>query len=150
MAIQTTYPSTIRPAVVGMKVDMIPATMISRTVEAVAGLAFGKAASQGVADEGCKPFGAGDTAATYVGFAVRERSLIAEGNAFARYDSARLMTKGSIWVIAAQDVVAGSPLYLRPSNGDLQKDNTNSSVLIPNGRFDSTGVAGTLVKLRLA
>ena len=37
MAVQTSYTATIRAGLPGMIVDMIPKTLISRTVEAVGG-----------------------------------------------------------------------------------------------------------------
>lgn len=144
--IQTTYPDHIRDAVAGAPGTMISSTDISRTVENVGGVAFGKAVAQGTQDYGCHAFTAGDTAV--LGFAMRDRSLVAEGNSFPRYESARIRTEGDLWVQVAQNVVAGDPVYVRPSNGDIQKDNTNSAVAATGWRFDTSASSGELALIR--
>lgn len=137
MALQSTYLDNIRPAVAGQQGDMQPATMVSRTVMNSAGVAFGKAVAPDTAGDYCvHAFTTGDT--EVFGFAIRERSLVAEGNKFNQYDSVRVMRMGNFWGQPAQDVTKGNPVYVRPSNGDLQKDNTNSAVLVPGARWDMT------------
>lgn len=146
MATQDTYLDNLRPGVAGQIVDMSPRSLMSRTVEDAAGIAFGKPVEQGAAAEGCKIFDGG----TILGITVRERSLIAGNDKFAQYDSARIMAGlGTVWVIATVDVLVGDPVYVRPSNATFQKDNTNSGVLLPNARYDSAASAGGVVKVRL-
>lgn len=143
MALQTTYTDRMRPAVAGQQATMQQATMVSRTVANSGGVDFGKAVSQ---DSGgdylVHAFTTGDT--VVFGFAVRDRSLAAEGNKFVQRESARIMREGDLWVVAAQDVAPGNPVYVRPSNGDLQKDNTNSAVLVPGARWETTATATNL------
>lgn len=146
MAVQDTYRDNLRPGVPGQIVDMSPRSLMSRTVETAAGIAFGVAVEQGTADEGCKVFDGG----TILGVTVRERSLIAGTDKFSQYDSARIMIGlGTVWVTVAVDVVAGDPVYVRPSNNTWQKSNADSGVLLANARYDSTATAGNLAKIRL-
>lgn len=159
MALQTQYPDTQPIALRGAQATQIPATIISRTVEGAA-IAFGKAVAQGTAEKGVKAFGSGDTA--IVGITLLDRSaggLSVDGNgqvvgrtvdAFGVGESARIMTKGDVWVTAAVAVTAGQPVYVRPSNGDFQPTSANSAVLVPGARWDtSTTSTNQLAVVRL-
>lgn len=148
MAVQDTYSENMRAGVPGQIVDMIPKTLLSRTVEAAAGLGLGVPVARGTRDKGCRPFTTGDTAAKFVGISVRERSL-REGNAFKQYDSARVMSKGAIWVTASVAVTAGDPVYIVPASGLLTNVAT-SNVQISNAVFDtSTTAANQVAQVRL-
>jgi hypothetical protein len=148
MALQTTYTDRIRPAVAGMQGTMQQATMVSRTVMNAAGVDFGKAVSRHAGeDNGCHAFTTGDTA--IFGVTIRERSLVSEGTKFVQYDAARIMREGDVWVVAAQDVTPGLPVYVRPSNGDFQKDNTNSAVLMPGAQWETTATATNLALISI-
>lgn len=145
--VQPTYSENIRPAIAGAKGTMTPATVISRTVENSGGVAFGKAVAQGTNDNGCHAFTAGDTA--ILGVALLDRSARgSDGKSYSRYESARILTEGDVWVVVAQDVVAGQPVYVRPSNGDFQKDNTNSAVQWAGARYDTSVASGGLALIR--
>lgn len=148
MALQTSYTDTMRPAVAGQQATMTPASIISRTAMNAAGVAFGKAVAQDSAgDNCCHAFTTGDT--EVLGIALRVRSLVAEGTQYAQYDSVAIMTEGDVWVVPAQNVVRGDPVYVRPSNGDFQKDNTNSAVLVPGARWEMTVTAPAVAKIRI-
>ncbi|MEQ1053559.1 structural cement protein Gp24, partial [Pseudomonas aeruginosa] len=116
-AVQTTYSANIRPGLPGMIVDEVPKTLISRTVEAAGGLAFGIPVMQGTADKAGRAPTTGDTAAKFVGISVRDRSVKAEANQYSQYESARVMTEGAIWVTASVQVAAGDPVYFVPATG---------------------------------
>lgn len=157
MPVQTTYPDTQPAAVAGAQATMIPATIISRNVETAA-IAFGKAVAQGTADKGCHAFGSGDTA--ILGIALLDRSAsglsVTNGqvsgqtaDTFGVGESARIITKGDVWVTVAADVTAGQPVYVRPSNGDFQPTNANSAVQIAGARWDTSATAGNLAVVRL-
>lgn len=157
MPVQTNYPDTQPVAVAGAQATMIPATIISRNVETAA-IAFGKAVAQGTADMGCHAFGSGDTA--ILGIALLDRSAsglsVTNGqvsgqtaDSFGVGESARIITKGDVWVTAAADVTAGQPVYVRPSNGDFQPTNANSAVQISGARWDTSATAGNLAVVRL-
>ncbi|MFU8299325.1 hypothetical protein ACNATC_19130 [Pseudomonas aeruginosa] len=148
-AVQTTYSANIRPGLPGMIVDEVPKTLISRTVEAAGGLAFGIPVMQGTADKAGRAATAGDTAADFVGISVRDRSVKAEANAYSQYESARVMTKGAIWVTASVQVAAGDPVYFVPATG-VWTNVATSNVLVTGARFDtSTSGTNQLAQVRL-
>lgn len=157
MAVQTNYPDTQPAAVAGAQATMIPATIISRTVESAA-VPFGRAVKQGTADKGCSLFGSGDTAV--LGISLLDRSAagttVVNGQVTARTpdvfgvgESARVITKGDIWVVCATGCSAGDPVYVRPSNGDFQDSSANSAVQIAGARWDTSAGAAGLAVVRL-
>ncbi|WP_312831974.1 structural cement protein Gp24 [Pseudomonas lactis] len=141
MAVQTTYTSNIRAGLPGMIVDMIPKTLVSRTVQAAGGLAFGIPVIQGTADKAGRASTTGDTAAKFVGISVRDRSVKADANAYSQYESARVMTKGAIWVTASVQVAAGDAVYFVPATG-VWTNVATDNVLVAGARFD-TSTTGT-------
>lgn len=149
-AVQTTYNATLAPAVAGAQATMIPATLISRNVETVAGLGFGVAVAQGATDKGIVAFGG--AANKYVGITLLDRSArgtAANPDFFAQCESARVMTIGDIWVNASVQVAAGDPVYLVAATG-LFTNVSTSNVLVPNARFEtSTTAANQLAVVRL-
>ncbi|HBN8624988.1 TPA: hypothetical protein ACKPG1_004887 [Pseudomonas aeruginosa] len=148
-AVQTTYSANIRPGLPGMIVDEVPKTLISRTVEAAGGLAFGIPVMQGTADKAGRAPTTGDTAAKFVGISVRDRSVKAEANQYSQYESARVMTEGAIWVTAAVQVAVGDPVYFVPASGAWTNVATDN-VQVAGARFD-TSTTGTnqLAQVRL-
>lgn len=157
MSVQTNYPDTQPVAVAGAQATMIPATIISRNVETAA-IGFGKAVAQGTADKGCHAFGSGDTAVLGITLLDRSASGLSVTNgqvsgqtadAFGVGESARIITKGDVWVVAAVNVTAGQPVYVRPSNGDFQPTNANSAVQIAGARWDTSATAGNLAVVHL-
>lgn len=144
MALQTTYNETLTEAVAGAQATMLPATIISRTVETAAGIGFGVAVEQGTADKGCIIFDGG----TVLGIAMLDRGATGEDE-FAQYESARVMVKGDIWVTCATGCSAGDSVFVRPSNGDFQDSSANSGVQIANARWETSAGAGELAVIRL-
>lgn len=148
MAVQGNYTENLRVGVAGQQVNMIPSTMISRNVEGAGGLAFGVAVARGVEDYGCKPFGSGDTA--ILGISVRERSVNANvPNKFGQYDSARIMTKGAIWVQASVAVDAGDPVFVIPATGAFTKSNASSAVQLLRAHWDTSTIGAGLAIVRM-
>ena len=147
--VQTSYPDRIPVAVAGQVANMVPATFISRTVEGADDLEFGTAAAQGALDKGCVPFGTGAT--NILGIVVRERSLDANTpDAFPPESSARIMTKGVVWVTASVEVDAGDPVYVIPATGAFAKTSASSAELITGARWDTSAGAGELAQVRLS
>lgn len=150
MAVQTNYAATLNPAVVGAQATMIPATLISRNVETAAGIAFGVAVAQGTTDKGVVPFAG--AANKYVGITLLDRSArgtTTSPDGFAQRESARVMTKGDIWVQASVQVAAGDPVFLVAATG-LFTNVSTSNFAVPNARFDtSTTGANQLAVVRL-
>ncbi len=149
-AVQTTYNATLLPGVAGAQATMIPATVISRNVEPSAGIGFGVAVAQGTTDKGVVVFGGANT--KYVGITMLDRSArgtTANPDFFAQRESARIMTKGDIWVNATVQVAAGDPVYLVAATG-LFTNVATANTAVPNARFDtSTTAANQLAVVRL-
>lgn len=142
MSIQTVYGDTIAVGFAGGLANEEPRVLISRTVEDSGGIDFGLAVMQGVNDKGCIV-----STGAFLGVTVREQSVTPEvPNGFAYQESARIMTKGVIWVVAAQDVVAGDIVHGR-ANGAIGK---SGGTLKAGARWDTTAVTGELAQLRLA
>jgi hypothetical protein len=146
MAVQTTFPDNISAAIAGLRGTMIPATLISRTVETVAGIAFGVAVARGTDDNGCKVFGSGDTA--ILGITVIDRS-VNTADKYSQYESASIMTKGPVWVMASVAVNDGDPVYVIPSTGAFAKTSASSAVLIANAVWDTTTTGAGLALVRM-
>jgi hypothetical protein len=152
MPIQTSYTETMRAGVVGAIVNTEPNNLISRTVEGAA-IGFGVPVAQGAGDKGARATAAGDTAARFVGVTVREHSVRPETpNSFAVGETARVMTRGVIWVTASIAVAAGDPVFVTVATGAFRNSATataGAEIQIPNSRFDTSAAAGALVQLRL-
>lgn len=150
MAIQTTYAENMRPGLPGQLADMVNKTLISRDVENAGGIRFGFPAAQGVADRGVIECIAGVT--KILGVCVRDRSALgrkADGTAlegFALYESARILTIGTIWVTASVDVVAGDIVHVIVATAAWAK---TGGVLVPNARWETTALATNIAKIRI-
>lgn len=145
MALQTNYPDIQPAATRGMQATMIPSTIISRTVEDVAGLAFGLAVAQGGTDKGIVTFGGANL--KFVGITLLDRSATGL-DLFPQRASARVITKGDIWVTASVAVAAGDPVYLTAA-GAFTNVATNNTA-ITGARWDtSTTAAAQLAVVRL-
>jgi hypothetical protein len=150
MAIQTTYAENISAAKAGMIANTEPCTVISRTSEAVAGLAFGVAVTQGTADNAARITAAADT--VVLGITTRQRSLDANTpDKYGQYDSAGIMTKGVIWVNATKAVAAGDDVWVTVAGGTFNDTDAGSSasVQIANARWDSSTTTAGLAKVRM-
>lgn len=155
MPVQTTHNERISAAREGMIANEEPSVLISRTVEDVAGIGYGKVVTQGDLDNGCTAdldeTGNVMDAYTFLGITVRERSVRPETpDVFAQYESARIMRKGVIWVSTAAAVNAGDDVYVTLSTGAFGTTSGGGNVLIPGGRWEtSKGAVAGLAKLRL-
>lgn len=143
MALQTEYPDTQQAAIAGAQATMIPATIISRNVEG-APVGFGVAVEQGETDKGVAAFAGGE----YVGITLLDRSAAGENDTFRVGDSARVMNKGDVWVVAAVAVAAGDPVHITAAGAFTSAEEDNTA--IPGARWDtSTTAAGQLAVVRL-
>lgn len=153
-ATQTTYTENMRQAVAGMIANEEPVKLISRNVETVAGIGFGKVVQQGTDVDGCISDlnTSAMTAQSFLGITVRERSTRPETpDVFARYESARIMREGVIWVEVAVAVAPTDIVTVTLATGVIGKTAVGAGIVaIPNARWESsTGGAG-IAKLRLA
>lgn len=151
MALQDTYSETIRPAVAGQIANQEANGIISRSVETVAGIGFGKVVQEGTLANSCKSDLTGMDAFTYLGVTVRDRSVRPETpDTFARYESARIMRKGVIWVMTDAAVTKGTDVTVTLATGGLGSAAVGAGIVqIPNARWDTTTAAAGLAKLRL-
>lgn len=151
--VQTSYSENIRPALAGMRANEEPVDLISRNVETVAGIGFGVVVQKGALDDSCIAdlSTSAMTAQTYLGVTLRDRGVRAESpDGFARYDSARIMRKGVVWVAVAVAVAQSDIPTVTLSTGVIGKTAVGAGVVaIPNARFDSSTTGAGLVKLRL-
>jgi hypothetical protein len=145
MSVQNTYQENQDEARQGQIANTEINFLISREVEGTAGLEFGIPVAQGTTDYQVKATAAGVT--SILGVTVRERSTIG-ANKFLENDSARVMTKGVIWVTVGENVVAGDPVYVTVATGAFKKT-ASGNVAIANARWDSSASSGNLAKLRL-
>lgn len=148
MAVQTTYPETMRPAVAGMKADMTPARILSRVVEN-GPLAFGAAAVQGTGDNQVRPSEAGRA---LVGVAISDPTVVplvegANPDAYPTGHVAAIMAEGTVWVAVGEAVAAGDPAYVVPATGAFMKTATGNTLI---GKFETSAANGALAKLRVA
>jgi hypothetical protein len=141
--VQSDYDDTIAAGYAGALVNLEPRTIISRTVEDAAGIAFGLAVMQGTEDKECVVCDASD----YLGVTVRDQSIEdGSADAFAQYEEARIITKGVIWIANSGGVAAGDAVVLL-ADGAL---GTGTSPLLEGARWDTTASDGELAQLRLA
>ncbi|QQM29302.1 hypothetical protein JET14_13295 [Martelella lutilitoris] len=152
MAIQTNYADNIDAGRVGAIVNTEPSTLISRTVEDAAGIAFGLPVAQGSEDNGITATLTGVT--ELVGITVRERSVNpATPDKFAQYESARLMRKGVIWVTVtdAGGVAAGDAVWLNLANGTYSNADVGSGggLRLAGSRWETSAANGALAQLRV-
>lgn len=146
MPVQTTYKENIDAGRAGQRVNTIPATMISRTVEEEAGLAFGVAVAQGSNDKGVIAFAGSGTP---FGISIRERSLDANTpDKFGQYDEARIMTQGAVYVEVGANVSAGDPVFVTSAGAftAVATDNTALAGAV----FDTSATTGNLAQVRMA
>jgi len=151
MANQTTYSERHSAAFVGQIGTQIPNTLISRTVEEAAGLAFGTVAVQGTGDaHAINPNLNGEN--KVLGIVAREESaqllVAANTDRFVEGSEARIITKGHVYVTVGENVVAGDRAYFVEATGVIQKT-SGANITALNGVFDTTALSGALALLRL-
>ncbi|KAF0675080.1 structural cement protein Gp24 [Profundibacterium mesophilum] len=147
MPIDFSYNERLEAGYPGAIVNTEPKTLISRTVETATGIGFGVPVSQGANDNGVTTT-AGNT--DVLGVTVWDRTTDPETpDTFGQYRSARIMTKGVVWVRAGEAVAAGDPVCVTAADGTFKKTATGN-LTVANARYDSSAAIGELVKLRLA
>lgn len=147
-AVQTSYPTTLRPAVAGMKADMTPEVTISRIVENASGIGFGLAVTQGTGDRQVRLGGTAFVGVTLMDQAVVHLTQQANPDFYPDKDTAVIMQKGTIWVVATTAVTAQAPAYFVPATGAITGDPTGNTA-IPNAVFETSAAQGALAVLKL-
>lgn len=145
------YQTEMARAYAGMRGTMRPASFISRTNSGAAILAFGKPVNQDTGEENsCVAYAAGQA----LGLVAADRGAVSGDSAtpdgFGQYETVRIQEAGDIFAVAAMIVAPDDPVYIRPSNGDLQNTNANSAVLQTGWRWETaTSATGELARIYL-
>jgi hypothetical protein len=151
--VQPTYTRYITPAQNGILASAVPWAADTRIVETAAGIGFGLAVSQGVADDGCIIGGAAFVGITRADPTLPRADLSPATSpaidAYSRYDNAGILTMGDIWVNCYASVTPATAVVFEVATGKLGIAGTS----ITHARWMTTAVgsAGTpvLAVLRL-
>jgi hypothetical protein len=135
-----------------MIANLEPFNTISRQVETAA-VGFGKALKKGTGDRQVQAA----TAAVDIvmGISVRDQSVAlptsGTGDQYSVLDDALVLQRGVIWVTAGATVTVGAQVYMVVGTGQAGNFTTisASNLLIPGAFFESSGVVGDLVKIRI-
>jgi hypothetical protein len=148
-AVQTTYSATMQPGIEGQIASMLDDDDVeTRICETAAGIAFGRAVSEGANARGAVLGGA----TKFVGITVRSITEIPISpnttyDAYARYTNMGVLNEGDIWVRPVAAVTHGSPATYDSTTGQLNP--ASAGVAIPNSRYMTSAGAGALAILRL-
>lgn len=152
MAVQTSYPDTMAAAYHGMIANTEPNVLISREVEAAAGLGFGVPVTQGTADDQVVIVSASTD--EVIGITVRDPSVDpGTADTYEQNASALLMRKGVMWVTVtdAGGVSAGDPVWVLVADGTFSNADagTSSSLRLTGSRWETSAANGALAKIRV-
>ncbi|TNC14906.1 hypothetical protein FF100_04845 [Methylobacterium terricola] len=152
--LQSTYTQSIAVGYPGMVANGEEGNRISRTVEDVAGLPFGRAAFRGVGDRGCTATPSA-TAGAFLGISIANLAVqptvgvVASGFAADIYHQngeAGLMNEGVIFVTAGSNTTQGAAAYVTSAGAFTATSNSNTAIPAV---FDDTVSSGTVVRLRV-
>ena len=150
--LQSTYSPSYAVGFPGMVANGETSNRLSRTVEDVAGIAFGKATFRGVADHGVT---ATPTAGTFMGITISNiatqplAGVVAGGvgaDIYPQYATAGLLNEGEIWVTVGESVNDGDPVYITPAGAFMKTATSNTAIPAV---FDDTTASGGLARLRV-
>ena len=147
-AVQTTYSATMQPFVEGQIVTMLEDEDVeTRICETAAGIAFGRAVSEGANARGAVLGGA----TRFAGITVKDTTLIIQSgqtvDMYQRYSNMAVMVAGDVCVRVVAAVTHGSPATYDSTTGQLNP--ASAGVAIPNSRYITSAGAGQLAQLRL-
>jgi hypothetical protein len=147
-AVQTTYSATMQPAIEGMTGTMREDDVVdTRICETVAGIAFGRAVSEGANARGAVLGGA----TKFIGITIIDTTLIIKSgqtvDQYQRYDSMAVRLEGDVWVRPVAAVTHGSPATYDSTTGQLNP--VAAGVAIPASRYLTSASAGQLALLQL-
>lgn len=143
---QNTYRERMAAAVAGLVANENDFTTDTRICETVAGIGFGLAVGQGVADKGGVLGGA---LTGFVGVSVRDVTLVHDTpDKYARYDNMGVLFRGDIWVAPAVAVAANDPVHYVSATGVFT--NTGDIGPIVGARWMTSAAEGELAVLRLS
>ena len=119
----------------------------TRICETAAGIAFGRAVSEGTNARGAVLGGA----TKFIGITIIDPTLIIQAgqtvDLYQRYSNMAVMNEGDVWVRPVAAVTHGSPATYDSTTGQLNP--ASAGVAIPNSRYITSAGAGALALLRL-
>ena len=152
--VQSSYGENIAAGIAGAQASMVPSTVISGTVEVAAGIGFGKVVVKGTADKGITDVLTTLDAFTFRGITLVDRGVAnpvaANADVYPQYASARMITKGDVWVAVAAAVTAGTDVTVNTTTGVLSSTAVGAGqVLIPNAYWATSTAGAGLAVVRL-
>ena len=139
--VQSVYIRYLLPAQNGMLASEVNWAADSRNVETAAGIGFGLAVSQGVADAGCIIGGS-----AFVGITRADITPPLTVDVYPQYAVAGILVMGDLWVIPDNAVVAGEAVYYSSTTGKLGH---SGGTVIEDARWMTSAAAGGLAVVRL-
>ena len=150
MSAQTSYDIIHPIAYAGLLFAQAPSDVVSRSIETVAGAAFGLAVGRGTADT--QVVIGGD--ATFVGITVR--SLDKEGAAntgaiqYDEKDTAAVLRSGYVWAVCPAGCIPGNLVFYTDVDGVLDAGVAAAGeTQLANAQWTTTASAGELAVIRI-
>jgi len=117
--LQSNFTETVAKGFPGMVANGEASNRITRTVETVAGIAFGQPVYRGTGDHGCTS--TVGTLATFLGFTIAnqgEQALAGQdADEYQQYANAAIMTDGAIYVAVVGSVADGAAITIGTGAG---------------------------------
>jgi hypothetical protein len=147
-AVQTTYSATLQPGLEGQVATMLDDDDVeTRLCETAAGIAFGRAVSEGTNARGAVLGGA----TKFIGISCIDTTLIIKSgqtvDLYQQRDSMAVLNEGDIWVRPVAAVTHGLAATYDSTTGQLNP--ATAGVAIPASRYITSASAGQLALLRL-
>jgi hypothetical protein len=147
-AVQTTYSATLQPGLEGQIASMLDDDDVeTRLCETAAGIAFGRAVSEGTNARGAVLGGA----TKFIGITAIDTTLIIKSgqtvDLYQQRDSMAVLNEGDIWVRPVAAVTHGLAATYDSTTGQLNP--VAAGVAIPASRYITSASAGQLALLRL-
>lgn len=144
--LQTSYSESLPAGYAGMVASGETSDRITRTCEDAAGIGFGKAVFRGAGDHGCTATpAAGMDLGITIAHSAQALAAGQDADEYQRYDNVNILTQGTIWVVAGEDVTDGAQAYVTAAGAIV--DTPTGNTILAGWFFDTTGANGSLVKL---
>ena len=145
--VQTVYNTDFAVGYAGMVANQEPSNRISRTIEDVAGIGFGKAAFQGAGDHGITATpAAGDflgiTIAHYAPEPNPANGQVTDN--YPRYADVPLLNRGAIWVVTGVNVAPRDPVYVTPAGVFTNVNGGGANFALDGWSYDITALASAM------
>jgi hypothetical protein len=137
--VQSTYIRYLLPAQNGMLASSVNWAADTKQVETAAGIGFGLAVSQGVADQGIVIGGSAFVGVTRADITLPQASGITVVDTYLQYDNAGVLTMGDIWVNCYASVTPATAVVFEAATGKLGIAGTS----IAHGRWMTTAVGSS-------